>query len=550
MAMEARFGESLSGVRLHHGPSAGRVAETFGAKALTSGSDILFGDRVSPREFSDPRSPLLAHELTHVIQHRRAGVSLPEQRVASVHDPIEHEARRNSRLAGAGLPIPPVRAASPAIALTPTSDWVDYHLSYAADDWAVTAAEEKKILDALEVDADLSTTIADLKKAGMLAALFDRIDAKGNRLKLLHILGKGLNAAGIALVEPHVRGLGPAAELQFNLGRFGVTSGAAAFNPAPLEAALVGTTRTSRTGHAGGHLTDAFTGVGATGVIPKTRYVGTMYSTPGTPQIPLGDQASLAYEKKFLTEAERAKKGTTTSTYSNPVDDLGTYLASLSSTQRTQQAELLLKRKIASIETESYEGKLPSRAQVIKGAAKAHNLDGNLIAAFILAEQRDQSQAEDAKDYTAATSLTRTNTSIGLGQVVVSTAQKGDLFKDLASDATRKKYFIDQVHAGGHETTANLLASDEYNIFAVAKYIRQTADAGAAKSPASLPATMAAFPGLDLAAYAKNSSSWPEDNIKALGSEYTSKAWDDSLSTGWGWFVHQAWLDVKSSGIF
>ncbi|MFO5890474.1 EamA family transporter, partial [Klebsiella pneumoniae] len=44
------------------------------------------------------------------------------------------------------------------------------------------------------------------------------------------------------------------------------------------------------------------------------------------------------------------------------------------------------------------------------------------IGAIILAEQRDQTRDEDAKDYQAAVSIKSANTSIGLGQVVVSTA--------------------------------------------------------------------------------------------------------------------------------
>ena len=85
-----------------------------------------------------------------------------------------------------------------------------------------------------------------------------------------------------------------------------------------------------------------------------------------------------------------------------------------------------------------------------------------MLSAFILAEQRDQSRNEDAKDLIAATSFKRANTSIGLGQVVVSTARRNDLFADLLSKPTRTSL--------SHEQIARLLASDEFNIFAVAKY--------------------------------------------------------------------------------
>lgn len=539
VAMETSFGESLDDVRLHSGPRAHRSAHALGARAYTVGSDIVLGGQVSMAEVNDPHSRLLAHELTHTLQHRRAGKNGIENQIAPSSGAAEREARRNSVLNTHGIPFGPVGTATRAVALTPTSDRVAYDLSYALNDWAVTAAEETRILNALDSDSDLSATVTDLNSDGMLAALFDRIDEPGNPRRLLHILGRGLNAAARAMVEPHVRRLGRGAELQFNLARFGVTTAAPAFNPAPLEAAVVGTARTSRTGHTGGHLTDPFTGVGATGVIPVTRYAGTFYRTPGVPQIPLVDQALLA-----------AGDPATVATYSNPLPgSLPAYLGTLSGTQRRQQAELLLRRPIASVEERSYGGNLPSRAQVITAAARAHNLHGAMVAAFILAEQRDQSQAEDAKDYQGATSILQGNTSIGLGQVVVSTARSRDLFADLVSDPTRAAAGLDRMSGSGHQATARLLASDEYNIFAAARYIRQVADQGATLSLATLPNTAARYPGLNLGAYAGNSSTWPADNIRALGSEYTSTAWDDRLVPAWGEFVYQAYLDVRGTGL-
>jgi hypothetical protein len=536
--MEDSFGETLGDVRLHRGPAAHRAARAIGARAYTAGSDIVLGDRVSTAELNHPRSRLLAHELTHVLQHRRAGTRATTDRIEPSLGGAEREAGRNSWLSSRGLPLGPVRTATAAIALTTTSDSVAYDLSYAWNDWAVTAAEERRILIALETDPRLSDTVVALRSSGMLGPLFDRIDARGNRRRLLHILGRGLNGAARAIVEPYVRSLGAGAELQFNLAQFGVTSAAPAFNPAPLEAAVVGRARSSQTGFNGGFLTAPFTGVGATGVIPTTRYVGTFYTTPGVPQIPLEDKALLA-----LGDAG------TVATYSNPLGSLPAYLSGLSATQRTQQAELLLRRPIASVEASSYGGNLPSRAQVITAAARAHNLHGALVAAVILAEQRDQTQAEDAKDYQGATSIMRGNTSIGLGQVVVSTARGRDLFADLVSATTRRTEGLDRTSGPGREATATLLASDEYNIFAVARYIRQVADRAAALSLAALPTTAAQYPGLSLSAYAGNSSAWPDDNIRALGSEYTSTAWDDRLSAAWGEFVYQAYLDVRATGL-
>lgn len=38
------------------------------------------------------------------------------------------------------------------------------------------------------------------------------------------------------------------------------------------------------------------------------------------------------------------------------------------------------------------------------------------------------------------------------------------------------------------------------------------------------------------------------DNIRALGSEYTSKPWDDKKLGGWGDFVYVAFQDIVAAG--
>src|SRR4051794_19925610 len=157
--MEASFGAALDDVRVHAGPGAQRSARALGARAFTTGSNIVLGDQVSPSEVHDPRSRLLAHELTHVLHHRRAGNRGATDRIVPGGSAAEREAGRSSLLHGHGLPVGTVRLASEAVALTPTSDAVEYDLSYAANDWTVTAAEEKRILDALDRDANLSATI-------------------------------------------------------------------------------------------------------------------------------------------------------------------------------------------------------------------------------------------------------------------------------------------------------------------------------------------------------------------------------------------------------
>lgn len=140
-----------------------------------------------------------------------------------------------------------------------------------------------------------------------------------------------------------------------------------------------------------------------------------------------------------------------------------------------------------------------------------------------------------------ATSSMQGNTSIGLGQVVVSTARRHNLFSDFISASIAAKL--------SHDEIARLLTSDEFNIFAVAKYIRIVADQASTLTAATLPNTVATFPGINFAAFGAHSSGWPPDNISALGSEYTSRAWDDSVSPGWGGFVYEAYSDVTSAHV-
>ncbi len=65
--MENGFGRDLSGVRVHTGPKAAESASAIGARAYTSGSDIVFGQSEYAPGNSSGRW-LIAHELTHVIQ--------------------------------------------------------------------------------------------------------------------------------------------------------------------------------------------------------------------------------------------------------------------------------------------------------------------------------------------------------------------------------------------------------------------------------------------------------------------------------------------------
>ncbi|MFJ4573662.1 DUF4157 domain-containing protein [Streptomyces sp. NPDC088846] len=87
--MESRLGEDFSDVRLHTGAAAQRSAAAIGARAYTSGNDVVIGDGGADKH-------TLAHELTHVIQQRRGPVAGTENgeglAISDPSDRFEREA--------------------------------------------------------------------------------------------------------------------------------------------------------------------------------------------------------------------------------------------------------------------------------------------------------------------------------------------------------------------------------------------------------------------------------------------------------------------------
>src|SRR3989304_3643409 len=173
------------------------------------------------------------------------------------------------------------------------SDQILRLLSYSLFDWAVTAKEEKRILELLK-SSNLSQVIRDLDTAGMLDALLSRVDAGNNRRHLLRLLGTGLDDSARELVEPQLRALGIEAELQYNLARLGVD-----FAPADFDRSSYAHLISSEPG-------DPFTAGGASGVNATT------LSVPLTDQIPLGLDDPATWSK-----------------HSNPLGSLNLYLEGL-----------------------------------------------------------------------------------------------------------------------------------------------------------------------------------------------------------------------------
>jgi hypothetical protein len=96
-ALEPRFGQDFSQVRVHTDARAASSADAVGARAYTLGRHIVFAaGRYAPSTAEGHK--LLAHELTHVMQQRAATPSIAAAPIAVglVSDPAEQEAERVS----------------------------------------------------------------------------------------------------------------------------------------------------------------------------------------------------------------------------------------------------------------------------------------------------------------------------------------------------------------------------------------------------------------------------------------------------------------------
>lgn len=99
--MEARLGADFSDVRIHDDSAARASAAEVGARAYTSGSNVVIGDGGGDKH-------TLAHELTHVVQQRQGPVSGTDNGSGlSISDPgdrFEREAEANATRVMAGGP--------------------------------------------------------------------------------------------------------------------------------------------------------------------------------------------------------------------------------------------------------------------------------------------------------------------------------------------------------------------------------------------------------------------------------------------------------------
>jgi len=107
--MEPRFGHDFSKVRIHTDAQAVETASAVNARAYTLGRDIVFGaGQYRPGTSEGKR--LLAHELTHIVQHgssnHRRGVMFRQEDAGIVEDAGVSEGAKDASSTDAGLQTP------------------------------------------------------------------------------------------------------------------------------------------------------------------------------------------------------------------------------------------------------------------------------------------------------------------------------------------------------------------------------------------------------------------------------------------------------------
>jgi hypothetical protein len=143
---QKRFGFDFSAVRIHADSQAADSARSINALAYTVGRDVVFAaSQYSPH--TDRGRELLAHELAHVIQQRRASAGL-----APASSSLEREAESASKAILSGHTIPAMQQVDRAtLAKAPQTP----------EEKAAAAAKELR--DALEEQARLPNEWLDAK---------------------------------------------------------------------------------------------------------------------------------------------------------------------------------------------------------------------------------------------------------------------------------------------------------------------------------------------------------------------------------------------------
>lgn len=196
--MEKAFGHDFSHVRIHVDARAAKAADQLNAHAYALGSDLYF----NAGEYA-PGTPqgdrLLAHELTHVVQHDQ-GKLAGDDGVSNPSDPSEQEAYGNegrilSELSSIdSVPAAPVEAgpaAEPARE-TGAAQAAEPAMRSAAEGETGPEAQEadhadplKPLKDRAKNPAQIDTLAGRVGDPNKLVSLMDRVDDAGHLTEML-----------------------------------------------------------------------------------------------------------------------------------------------------------------------------------------------------------------------------------------------------------------------------------------------------------------------------------------------------------------------------
>ena len=187
--MEQAFGADFGEVRIHDDPTAREKAGEISAEAFTHGNDIYIADGAwSPATVEG--KGLLAHELAHVLQQRRAG----GRRARAVNEPgdrFEAEADEAAARTGTGRPVQVMATgAPPAVQRQPAEERLgqkalDYILekgiSYTDQGWKIGGIPIEKIPPAAKTSANILARILKGDLAGAVEVVNPKDPEEGKK---------------------------------------------------------------------------------------------------------------------------------------------------------------------------------------------------------------------------------------------------------------------------------------------------------------------------------------------------------------------------------
>ncbi len=322
----------LSAVRIHSNPRAEREARAIGAVAFTRGQEIFGGPVLASPTCKGRR--VLTHEAVHAA--------------GQVHS--EPHVQRLSRARETGVLL----------------------------EWWDTAEDAVKALDLLAGmrDPDIDDTLADMVRSKQLPRLLGRLPDRAHFVRFLRLVGDRATPARQAEVMAAYpfANMTPESQLEVYGRKHIATRGA---RPTPPDLALQSLV--------GNNPSAPFSGGGATG------------TSPATAPMSIREMLELRKEAKAaastpggVDDAKYTRMPGLEMLYdwSNPVKGYltgpGTWLDKLSPADRVGQAQLLLRQPIATRAPRAYDGRPPTRAELIRSAATAHRLSPEVVAAVIL----------------------------------------------------------------------------------------------------------------------------------------------------------------------